>query len=128
MSDCELERGVCQPLLACPMTHVNLALSCHPRCRLCRRAPLAVGPGHHVTGNLRFEANESRGYNVHMTVVNSNTGVTHTNTVVTQCALHHFQFTTAQQQQPQPVYYQQPAAAVPSAATDTPMAGDISEC
>ena len=31
-----------------------------------------------------------------MTLVNDNTGITLTNTVVTQCALHHFQYTTQQ--------------------------------
>ena len=38
------------------------------RCML--RAPLALGTGHTLTGNLVFEANESRGYNIHMTLVN----------------------------------------------------------
>ena len=79
------------------------------------RSPLAVGVGHTLTGSMRCEANECRGYNIHMTLTNANTGVTHTNTVVTQCALHHFQYTTqqsvnwagygaqaAQQAQPQP--------------------------
>jgi hypothetical protein len=149
------------------------------RCML--RAPLALGVGHVLTGSLRFEANEARGYNVYMKVVNvralrasarreaarvrqtqavacpcshevasrcepshgsrgavaterrdearaarsrswptaaralawrvrvrwararvaqANTGVELTNTVVTQCALHHFQYTT-QQSMPQ---------------------------
>lgn len=77
------------------------------RCLL--MSPLAVGPGHRLCGELRFESNASRGYNVHMTVSNANTGVTETNTVVTQCALHHFQYTSQQStsyQQPQ--FYQQP--------------------
>jgi len=65
------------------------------RCML--RAPLAVGSAHALTGSLRFEANESRGYNVHMTVTNANTGVSQTNVVVTQCALHHFQYATPAQ-------------------------------
>ena len=62
------------------------------RCML--RGPMPVGPGHTLTGSLRFEANESRGYNVHMTVTNASTGASQTNVVVTQCALHHFQYTT----------------------------------
>ena len=82
------------------------------RCML--RAPLAVGPGHALTGTMLFEANESRGFNVHMRVRNANTGVEHTNTVVTQCALHHFQYTT---QQSAAAYYppQQQAQAVAAA-------------
>ena len=64
------------------------------RCLL--KAPLPVGPGHVVRGTLRFEANESRGYNVHCALVNANTGVEAENTVVTQCALHHFQYTSQQ--------------------------------
>ena len=76
------------------------------------RSPLAVGVGHTLTGSMRCEANECRGYNIHMTLTNANTGVTHTNTVVTQCALHHFQYTT---QQSVPQYY--PAAA-PTTATN----------
>ena len=66
---------------------------------------------HVLTGNLRFEANESRGYNVHVTLTNANTGVTHTNTVVTQCALHHFQYTTSQQAAAS--YFPQAANATP---------------
>ena len=84
------------------------------RCML--RSPLAVGVGHSLSGSLRFEANESRGYNVHMTLVNDNTGVTLSNTVVTQCALHHFQYTT---QQSAGAYYPQAAEqpqALPTAA------------
>ena len=57
------------------------------RCLL--RAPLPVGPGHTVSGTLRFEANESRGYNLHVELTNESTGVSASNTVVTQCALHH---------------------------------------
>ena len=64
------------------------------RCLL--RAPLPVGPGHTVSGTLRFEANESRGYNMHLELTNDNTGVSSSNTVVTQCALHHFQYTSQQ--------------------------------
>jgi len=64
------------------------------RCLL--RAPLPVGPGHTVSGTLRFEANESRGYNLHLELTNDNTGVSAGNTVVTQCALHHFQYTSQQ--------------------------------
>ena len=64
------------------------------RCLL--RAPLPVGPGHTVSGTLRFEANESRGYNLHVELTNANTGVSAQNTVVTQCALHHFQYTSQQ--------------------------------
>lgn len=79
------------------------------RCML--PSPLAVGVGHTLTGSLLFEANESRGYNISMTLVNSNTGVRHTNTVVTQCALHHFQYTT---QQSMPQYYPQQATSTPS--------------
>ena len=72
------------------------------RCLL--RAPLPVGPGHTVSGTLRFEANESRGYNLHLELTNDNTGVTSKNTVVTQCALHHFQY-TSQQSVPYDVSY-----------------------
>lgn len=64
------------------------------RCLL--KAPLPVGPGHVVRGSLRFEANESRGYNLHVSLKNVNTGVEGDNTVVTQCALHHFQYTSQQ--------------------------------
>ena len=81
------------------------------RCLL--RAPLPVGPGHTVSGTLRFEANESRGYNIHMTLLNANTGVRAKNVIVTQCALHHFQYTT--QQSAPAAYY--PAAAAQPAAT-----------
>ena len=72
------------------------------RCML--RSPLAVGVGHTLSGTMRFEANESRGYNVHMTITNDNTQVTVSNTVITQCALHHFQYTTQQSSSP---YYPQ---------------------
>ena len=72
------------------------------RCLL--RAPLAVGPGHTVSGTLRFEANESRGYNLHVELTNESTGVRDSNTVVTQCALHHFQY-TSQQSVPYDVSY-----------------------
>ena len=95
------------------------------RCLL--RSPLALGVGHVLTGSLLFEANESRGYNIHMTLVNANTGVQHTNTVVTQCALHHFQYTTQQSvpsynyatQQPAPTAYAaSPAQSVQSATAE----------
>ena len=72
------------------------------RCLL--RAPLPVGPGHTVSGTLRFEANESRGYNLHLELTNDNTGVASKNTIVTQCALHHFQY-TSQQSVPYDVSY-----------------------
>ena len=36
------------------------------------------------------------GYNLHVELTNVNTGVTAQNTVVTQCALHHFQYTSQQ--------------------------------
>jgi len=49
-----------------------------------------------VSGTLRFEANESRGYNLHVELTNESTGVSASNTVVTQCALHHFQYTSQQ--------------------------------
>jgi len=62
------------------------------RCML--RSPLALGTGHRLTGTLKFEANEARGYNVHMTLTNANTRESVSNVVVTQCALHHFQYTT----------------------------------
>ena len=75
------------------------------RCLL--RAPLPVGPGHTVSGTLRFEANESRGYNLHVELTNANTGVSAQNTVVTQCALHHFQY-TSQQTYAYPAYAPQP--------------------
>jgi histone-arginine methyltransferase CARM1 len=77
------------------------------RCLL--RAPLAAGVGHILGGKALFEANEARGYNVHVTLTNTNTGVTHENTVVTQCALHHFQYTT-QSSQTAYAYPQQPAS------------------
>ena len=48
-----------------------------------------------------------------MSLVNAATGVTHTNTVVSQCALHHFQYTT---QQSMPQYYPQQQQAQPDAA------------
>lgn len=110
-----------------PGSHREVVLSTSPvdplthwyqvRCML--RAPLAVGPGHTLSGMLRFEANESRGFNIHMRVCNASTGVEHVNTVVTQCALHHFQFTT---QQNAPAYYpvqQLPAQAVATQISDT---------
>jgi len=64
------------------------------RCLL--RSPIPCGPGHVVKGTLRFEANESRGYNLYLSLTNANTGVSAENTVVTQCALHHFQYTSQQ--------------------------------
>ena len=77
------------------------------------RAPIAAGPGHHVCGQIVFEANESRGYNVRLDCMNSSTGVSASNTVVTQCALHHFQYTaqTSPSYFPQQQQQQQPAAA-----------------
>ena len=60
------------------------------------QVPLAVGVGHVLKGTMLFEANESRGYNVHMTLINANTAVQQSNVIVTQCALHHFQYTTQQ--------------------------------
>ena len=39
------------------------------------RAPLPVGPGHRVQGQLKFEANESRGYNLHVELTNAAPGV-----------------------------------------------------
>jgi len=78
------------------------------RCML--RSPLALGVGHTLKGTLLFEANESRGYNIHMTLINANTGVKLANTVVSQCALHHFQYTT---QQTASTYYS-PTSASPS--------------
>ena len=86
------------------------------RCLL--RSPLAMGVGHRLTGKLLFEANEARGYNIHMTLTNSNSKVTLTNVVVTQCALHHFQYTT---QSSAPSYYPQQSAQV-TAVADQPMA------
>ena len=75
------------------------------RCML--RAPLPVGPGHRVQGQLKFEANESRGYNIHVELTNAATGVKATNTIVSQCALHHFQY-TSQQTYAYPAYAPQP--------------------
>ena len=75
------------------------------RCML--RAPLPVGPGHRVQGQLKFEANESRGYNIHVELTNGATGVKATNTIVSQCALHHFQY-TSQQTYAYPAYAPQP--------------------
>ena len=71
------------------------------------RAPLPVGPGHRVQGQLKFEANESRGYNIHVELTNAATGVKATNTIVSQCALHHFQY-TSQQTYAYPAYAPQP--------------------
>ena len=79
------------------------------RCML--RSPLPLGTGHTLKGNMIFEANESRGYNIHMTLINANTGMELSNTIVSQCALHHFQYTT---QQSAPTYYAPPAASEPS--------------
>ena len=91
--DCSFPGGAKEVVLSTspvePLTHWYQV-----RCLL--KAPLAVGAGHVLTGVMRFEANESRGYNVHLTLTNANTGVEHSNTVVTQCALHHFQYTTQQ--------------------------------
>jgi len=70
-----------------PLTHWY-----QTRCLL--RSPVPVGPGHVVRGSLHFQANESRGYNLRLQLTNTNTGVTSENTVVTQCALHHFQYTS----------------------------------
>ena len=116
------------------------------------RSPLAAGAGHILKGSLRFEANESRGYNVHMvrlplpagaltcvpdgsytcircthvlepspdgdgawqTVINMNTGVEHTNVIVTQCALHHFQYATPSQPSANWNWNAQPAGVVPA--------------
>ena len=61
-----------------------------------------------MCGRLVFEANESRGYNVLVDCMNSNTGVSASNTVVTQCALHHFQYTS---QTSAPYYAPAPAVA-----------------
>ena len=72
------------------------------RCLL--RAPLPVGPGHTVSGTLRFEANESRGYNLHVELTNESTGVSASNTVVTQCALHHFQYSSQTSQSSPPLF------------------------
>ncbi|KAL1503590.1 hypothetical protein AB1Y20_012068 [Prymnesium parvum] len=86
------------------------------------KSPLAAGQGHRFTGELRFEANESRGYNVHISLTNTNTGVSAANTVVTQCALHHFQYSSQQStyyaptQTPeaqQPAYAAQPEQGAP---------------
>ena len=52
------------------------------------RSPLAFGVGHELRGSLQFEANEARGYNVHMTLVNANTGASVANTVNTQQWCH----------------------------------------
>ena len=86
------------------------------------RSPLALGSGHTLTGALTFEANASRGYNIHMSLVNAATGVTHTNTVVSQCALHHFQYTTQSQSYYPQAEQGQPAqqASAGSDATQTP--------
>lgn len=127
--------SMCKWSLRSPKLPPGSVRSSKVRCML--RAPLAVGSAHALTGSLRFEANESRGYNVHMvralpamwpstcrlrlsrctptldaalpvaecraspcgeqTVTNANTGVSQTNVVVTQCALHHFQYATPAQ-------------------------------
>ena len=62
--------------------------------RLMLKAPVAVGPGHVVVGCCSFVANDARGYNIRVTVRNTNTGVDADNLVVSQCALHHFQYTS----------------------------------
>jgi len=76
------------------------------------RAPMPVTQGHVVTGELLFEANEARGYNIHVKARNVNTGVTEENTVVSQCALHHFQYTSQTSTTPMPAaqMQQMPAA------------------
>lgn len=99
---------------------VNISALAQVRCLL--RAPLAVGAGHVLSGTMLFEANEARGYNVRMTVVNVNTGVQHTNTVVTQCALHHFQYTTQSAQPAQACLYSQ-GTTLPPAATGVEAGG-----
>jgi len=76
------------------------------------KAPIAVGAGHTLEGKLRFEANDARGYNVHIEVRNANTGVTAANVCVTQCALHHFQY-ASQTSQSSPGYYSPGVSALP---------------
>lgn len=81
--------------------------------RMMLRAPIAVGAGHAIVGKLRFVANEARGYNVTIAATNANTRVTAENTIVTQCALHHFQY-TSQQSAP---YFTMPQTSPPQAAS-----------
>ena len=64
--------------------------------RIMLRAPIAVGAGHQIVGTCKFEANEARGYNIKLSLTNANTGMSCDNTVVSQCALHHFQYTSQQ--------------------------------
>ena len=106
-----------------PGSQRNLFLSTSPhdplthwyQVRLMLKAPIAVGPGHVIVGCCSFEANDARGYNIRLTIRNTNTGVDAENTVVSQCALHHFQYTS---QQSSPYM----AAAAPMAGAPTAIA------
>jgi len=68
------------------------------------KSPIAVGGGHTVTGTMVWEANDARGYNVHITARNANTGVDASNVLVTQCALHHFQYSSQTSQSSPPLF------------------------
>ena len=86
--------GAQQPVVLDTSPNAPLTHWYQVRCML--QHPLALGEGHMLTGKLVFEANEARGYNIHMTLINDNTRAEATNTVVTQCALHHYQYATQQ--------------------------------
>uniref|UniRef100_A0A7S3RFB1 type I protein arginine methyltransferase n=1 Tax=Strombidinopsis acuminata TaxID=141414 RepID=A0A7S3RFB1_9SPIT len=90
--------------------HIHLSTAPHEplthwyQVRALLKAPIAVGAGHTLEGRLDFEANDARGYNVHMHVRNANTGVSASNVCVTQCALHHFQY-SSQTSQSTPAFF-----------------------
>jgi len=98
-----------------PGSHRHICLSTAPheplthwyQVRAMLRAPIPVGAGHTIVGQIMFEANESRGYNIRVIARNANTGISGENVVVTQCALHHFQYTS---QTSTPLYSPQPAS------------------
>lgn len=99
--------------------HIQLSTAPHEplthwyQVRALLKAPIAVGAGHTLEGQLEFEANEARGYNVHMHVRNANTGVSASNVCVTQCALHHFQYSSQTSQTPPAFYGSAETAALP---------------
>eukprot|EP00308_Calcidiscus_leptoporus_P017094 CAMPEP_0119356582 /NCGR_PEP_ID=MMETSP1334-20130426/5153_1 /TAXON_ID=127549 /ORGANISM="Calcidiscus leptoporus, Strain RCC1130" /LENGTH=403 /DNA_ID=CAMNT_0007370655 /DNA_START=69 /DNA_END=1280 /DNA_ORIENTATION=+ len=99
--------------------HIYLSTSPHDalthwyQVRALLRSPIPVGSDHVLVGSLRFEANEARGYNIFVKATNCNTGVSSDNTVVTQCALHHFQYTA---QTSTPIFAAQPMQTQPAAS------------
>jgi len=95
-----------------PGSHRQVQLSTGPneplthwyQVRALLKSPIAVGGGHTVTGTMVWEANDARGYNVHITARNANTGVDASNVLVTQCALHHFQYSSQTSQSSPPLF------------------------